>query len=134
MDWPELLDHPFWAQVLKEEEDAEEGDEEDEEGHQEEINGSERFGSATLRHKTISGPVSPRQDNKLPDSHSAITTPAHGVPEELTSSQTTAETHRPPDRRTDCQQAVRHTTCGVLRNNQGLDRERRRRGGGKDRR
>lgn len=53
MDWPELLDHPFWTQVLKEEEDAEEGDEEDEEGHQEEINGSERIGSANLRYVDI---------------------------------------------------------------------------------
>lgn len=30
MDWPELLDHPFWAQVLLEEE-GREGEEEDEE-------------------------------------------------------------------------------------------------------
>ncbi|XP_008297423.1 serine/threonine-protein kinase ULK4 [Stegastes partitus] len=33
MDWPELLDHTFWTQVLKEEEDDEE--EEDEEGEEE---------------------------------------------------------------------------------------------------
>lgn len=51
MDWPELLDHPLWTQVLKEEEDVQEGDEEeeDEEGDQEEKNGCEGVGSASSR-------------------------------------------------------------------------------------
>ncbi|XP_041798587.1 serine/threonine-protein kinase ULK4 isoform X2 [Chelmon rostratus] len=134
MDWPELLDHPFWTQILKEEEDAEEGDEEDEEGHQEEINGSERIGSANLRHERIPGPFSAGQEDEPPNNHSAITTPAHRIPKTLTSSQTTAATRRPLDSRTDCQQAVRHTTIGALRNSQGLDRElgKERGGGGRE--
>lgn len=51
MGWPELLDHPFWTQVVKEEENMEEGDEEeeDEEGDQEENNGCEGVVSASLR-------------------------------------------------------------------------------------
>lgn len=48
MDWPELLDHPIWTQVLKEEEDVKE-EEEDEEGHQEEKNSCEEVGSASSR-------------------------------------------------------------------------------------
>lgn len=48
MDSPELLDHPFWTQVLKEEEDVKE-EAEDEEGHQEEKNSCEGVGSASSR-------------------------------------------------------------------------------------
>ena len=36
MDWPELLEHPLWTQVLKEEDDVA-GEEEDRERHCEEI-------------------------------------------------------------------------------------------------
>lgn len=44
LDWPELLDHPFWTQVLKEEEGVEEGEEEEAEK-----NGCEMVGSASSR-------------------------------------------------------------------------------------
>ncbi len=44
LDWPQLLDHPFWTQVLKEEEGVEEGEEELE-GN----NGYRRVGSANSR-------------------------------------------------------------------------------------
>ncbi|XP_070768283.1 serine/threonine-protein kinase ULK4 [Enoplosus armatus] len=126
MDWPELLDHPFWTQVLKEEADVEEGEEEteNEEGDQEIKNGCEGVGSANLRHIRIPDPFPPGQTDKLSNSSSAITQPAHRISEKLISSQTTtATTVRPSDRGTDCQQSVRHTTCGALKNNQGLERE-----------
>ncbi|XP_029308425.1 serine/threonine-protein kinase ULK4 isoform X2 [Cottoperca gobio] len=122
MHWPELLDHPFWAQVLMEEE----GDnkEEDEEGDQEEINSCEGVGSACLRHTRISDPFLPGHPDKLPNSYPAITQPTYRISKKLISSQTTiATTCRPSDRITDCQQAVRHTTCGALRYRQDLDRE-----------
>lgn len=44
MDWQELIVHPFWTQVLKEEED-----EEGEKGHQEEECSCEGIGSSSLR-------------------------------------------------------------------------------------
>lgn len=47
MDWPELLDHPYWTQVRMEEEGEDE--EEDEEGDQEEKNNCEGVDSASLR-------------------------------------------------------------------------------------
>lgn len=47
MDWPELLEHPFWTQVLMEEEGQEE--EEDEEGDQEEKISCEGVVSASWR-------------------------------------------------------------------------------------
>ncbi|XP_051262428.1 serine/threonine-protein kinase ULK4 isoform X2 [Dicentrarchus labrax] len=122
MGWLELLDHPFWTQVLKEEEDLKEGEEEaqDDARHKEDKNCCEGIGSASSR---IPDPFFLGQVDELPNSHSAITHPALRISKKLISSQTTiATTHRPSDRRTDCQQAVRHTTCGALRNNQGLDR------------
>lgn len=77
-----------------------------------------------LRHTRIPDPFLPGQADKLSNSHSAITQPAHRIYRKLISSQTTtATTDRQSDLRTDCQQAVRHTTCGGLRNSQGLDRE-----------
>ncbi|KAF1387604.1 hypothetical protein PFLUV_G00081580 [Perca fluviatilis] len=118
MDWPELLDHPFWKQVLMEEE------EEDEERDLEEKMSCEGVGSASLRQTRIPDPDPPGKADKLPNSHSAITQPAHTISKTLISSQTTAATtYRPSDRRIDCQQAVRHTTCGALVNSQGLDRK-----------
>ena len=36
MKWPELLDHPFWIQLIKEQGDAEDVEEEDEDGDKEE--------------------------------------------------------------------------------------------------
>lgn len=86
------------------------------------------------RHERIPGPFSAGQEDEPPNNHSAITTPAHRIPKTLTSSQTTAATRRPLDSRTDCQQAVRHTTIGALRNSQGLDRElgKERGGGGRE--
>lgn len=61
-------------------------------------------------------PFPPGQADELPNS---ITQQAHRNSKKLISSQATTE--RPPDRGTDSQQAVRHTTCGALRNSQGLD-------------
>ncbi|XP_031134163.1 serine/threonine-protein kinase ULK4 isoform X1 [Sander lucioperca] len=122
MDWPELLDHPFWTQVLMEEEGEEE--EEDEKRDLEEKISCEGVGSASLRQTRIPDPYPPGKADKLPNSHSAITQPAHRISKKLISSQTTAATtYRPSDRRTDCQQAVRHTTCGALLNSQGLNRK-----------
>ncbi|XP_059196171.1 serine/threonine-protein kinase ULK4 [Centropristis striata] len=122
MNWPELLDHPFWAQVLMEEVGVEEEEEED--GDQEEETSCEAADSDSLRHIGIPDPFLPGQADMLPNCHSAITNPAHRISKKLISSQTTTATsYRPPDRRTDCQQAVRHTTCGALKNSQGLEKE-----------
>ncbi|KAF3840085.1 hypothetical protein F7725_018802 [Dissostichus mawsoni] len=57
MDWPELLDHPFWAQVLMEEEGGE-GEEEDEE---EEVDQEEKLANLRTSFQTAiqSSPASP---------------------------------------------------------------------------
>ncbi|XP_034730482.1 serine/threonine-protein kinase ULK4 isoform X3 [Etheostoma cragini] len=102
MDWPELLDHPFWTQVLMEEEGEEE--EEDEERDLEEKRSCEGVGSKSLRKTRIPDPYPPGNVDKLPNSHSATT-------------------YSPSDRKTECQQAVRHTTCGALVKSQELDRK-----------
>ncbi|XP_070691142.1 serine/threonine-protein kinase ULK4 [Pempheris klunzingeri] len=95
MTWPELLDHPLWKQVLKEEEDVAEEDEEADEMLK---NGCEGVGSAASRCVDLS--------------------------KDLISSQTTtATTDRLSDQRTDCQQAVRQTNFGALKNSHGLERE-----------
>lgn len=76
------------------------------------------------RHTRIPDPFLLGQADELSNNHSANTQPAHRISKKLISSQTTtATTDRPSDRRTGCQQAVRHTTCGALRNSQGLDKE-----------
>lgn len=51
MDWPELLDHPFWTQSVKEDKNLEEGDDEknDEEGGTEGKNDREGAVSAGSR-------------------------------------------------------------------------------------
>ncbi|KAK5892707.1 hypothetical protein CesoFtcFv8_013061 [Champsocephalus esox] len=128
MDWPELLDHPFWAQVLMEEEGGE-GEEVDEEEEldQEETISCEGVVSTSVRHTGICAPFPPEPADKLPDSHSdsVITQPAHRISKKLNSLQiTTATACRPSDRRTDFQQAVRHTTCGASRNSKGSERGR----------
>lgn len=48
MGWPELLDHPLWTEVIREEEDAKE-EEREEERYQEEVNSCEGFGSVSSR-------------------------------------------------------------------------------------
>lgn len=55
MDWPELLDHPFWTQVLKEDENLEEEEDENdnEEVGTEEKNGREGVVSASSRYVDI---------------------------------------------------------------------------------
>nr|XP_046256457.1 serine/threonine-protein kinase ULK4 isoform X3 [Scatophagus argus] len=109
MDWPALLEHPFWTQVLKEEEDVED---EDEDGQEKNV--SDADASASLRRTGVPEPFSPGQPDRFPSSHSAVTQPACRISKKLFSSQTaTATTQRPSDGRTDSQQAVRHTTCGA---------------------
>ncbi|CAK6954330.1 serine/threonine-protein kinase ULK4 [Scomber scombrus] len=65
MDWPELLDHPFWTQALKEDKNLEEEDENnDEEVRTEEKNDREGVVSASARQTGIMNPLpSERQDN-----------------------------------------------------------------------
>ncbi|XP_032374061.1 serine/threonine-protein kinase ULK4 isoform X2 [Etheostoma spectabile] len=99
MGWPELLDHPFWTQVLMEGEEEEEY----EERNLEEKRSCEGVGSKSLRQTRIPDPYPPGNADKFPNSHSATI-------------------HSPSDRRTDCQQAVRHT-CGALVSSQELDRK-----------
>lgn len=76
------------------------------------------------RYTEVHDPISLEQADKPPNSHSTIAQPAYMTYNKRISSETTTgTTHRPSDRRPGCQQAVRHTTCGASRNNQGLDRE-----------
>lgn len=64
------------------------------------------------------------QENEFPNSHSAIMKSASKISRKLISSQTkSATSHRQSDRRADCQQAVRHTTSGTLRNSKGFEDE-----------
>lgn len=50
MGWPELQGHPFWTQLVNEEEDVDEGEEEDEEeGDKENDNCCEGVGAPSLR-------------------------------------------------------------------------------------
>ncbi|XP_034409026.1 serine/threonine-protein kinase ULK4 [Cyclopterus lumpus] len=115
MDWPELLGHSFWTQVLMEEE-AEEV-EEDEGGDREEISSCEGVVKASLRYTRIPDPFPPGHADK----HAQ---PPSGMSKKLVSSQTTTSTtSRPSDRRTDCQRAVRRTASGALRNDRGFDGE-----------
>lgn len=48
MGWPQLLDHPFWTEVIREEEDAKE-EEREEERYQEEVNSCGGFGLVSSR-------------------------------------------------------------------------------------
>ncbi|XP_042280032.1 serine/threonine-protein kinase ULK4 isoform X1 [Thunnus maccoyii] len=114
MDWPELLDHPFWTQGLKEDENLEEGEDEkdDDEGGTEEQNDREGVISASSRNTRIPNPFS--------SGRQANTQPAHKVAKNCISSQTPIDR---PDSRIDNQQADRHTSHGAFRNSQGSDRE-----------
>ncbi|XP_054869601.1 serine/threonine-protein kinase ULK4 isoform X2 [Amphiprion ocellaris] len=114
MDWPELLDHPFWTEIRKEEEDAEETEEEDEESEEERK-------SPNLRHTGPWDLFPPGQADNPPNSHSTITQPACRMSKKLISSH--AATDRPTERATGSQQSVKHTSCGALRNSWALDRE-----------
>lgn len=49
LNWPELIDHPFWTQVKKEEDDAKEGDENNKRSDKGERNGCEGDDSVSLR-------------------------------------------------------------------------------------
>ncbi|XP_026149297.1 serine/threonine-protein kinase ULK4 isoform X2 [Mastacembelus armatus] len=118
MDWPKLLEHPFWSQVLIEEDFLQQG-EDNVEGDQEEKNCCEGLGPSTLRHTRTPDTFPPERAKELPSNHSTVTQPSQRFSKKLISSQTTEATHRGAG----SQQSVRHTTCGALRNNQELDRE-----------
>ncbi|KAM7382570.1 hypothetical protein PAMP_002296 [Pampus punctatissimus] len=123
MDWPELLDHPFWTQAQKEDGNLEEGDNEKDNGEEgtEEMNGREGVVSASSRHTKIPNPFpSGRQADKLSYNKLANIQPAHKVLKKVISSQTATDR---PDSRTDNQQADTHTSHGAFRNSQGSDKE-----------
>ncbi|KAM6995354.1 serine/threonine-protein kinase ULK4 [Tautogolabrus adspersus] len=126
MDWPELVEHPFWTELLMEEEqyvEEEDGEDVDDEGDQEEKNVFEGGGSVSLRQTRIPEPFPSRETEKLPNSRSVIPLPTHMVAKKLILSQTTATMNGPSDRKTDLQHSDRHTTCGTSRNSQGTDDE-----------
>ncbi|XP_069549236.1 serine/threonine-protein kinase ULK4 [Brachyistius frenatus] len=123
MDWPELLNHPFWTQVLKEEQYLEEGEEEDEKNDEGGRNGNNKVGS--LRHTRTCDLFSPGQADKLPNSHPDTTQPAYRMSKKkiISSHETTETTDRSSDRRTDSQQSNMRMSCGALRKSQGLEIE-----------
>ncbi|XP_026229150.1 serine/threonine-protein kinase ULK4 isoform X2 [Anabas testudineus] len=118
MDWPELLRHSFWTQIVNEENDVKEGErgEEDGAGDQEE-NNHLGVSPASMRYTKIPPLVPPGQVDEVPTSNLAIAQPTHRISKKLVSSQTA------PDRGTDSQQDVRHTTCGALSNSHGVGRD-----------
>ncbi|XP_019947010.2 serine/threonine-protein kinase ULK4 [Paralichthys olivaceus] len=103
VDWPELLEHPFWIPVLTKEDDVEKGDEEADEEDDDFV------AIAASLHAWIPDPLCPVHLDQRPDSQSAITC------QKLISSQTTPAT---TDR-----QVVRHTSYGALKNSQCLNRK-----------
>ncbi|KAM7420340.1 hypothetical protein PAMA_014859 [Pampus argenteus] len=123
MDWPELLDHPFWTQGQKEDRNLEEGDNEKDYGDEgtEEKNGKEGVVLASSRHTRIPNPFpSERQADKLSYNKLASIQPAHKVVKKVISSQTATDR---PDSGTDNQQADRHTSHGAFRNSKVSDKE-----------
>ncbi|XP_028984122.1 serine/threonine-protein kinase ULK4 isoform X3 [Betta splendens] len=98
MDWPDLLNHCFWTQILNEEEDLNKRQLEEE--IEEKNNFLKEVGSASLRHTRMSQSFPLGQEDTLAKS------------KKLTSAQ--AVTGK-------SQQAVRHTARGALRNSQSLD-------------
>ncbi|KAF7654012.1 hypothetical protein LDENG_00075810 [Lucifuga dentata] len=128
MDWPELLNHPFWTEVIKEEEELEEEEEEEEDEDNEENgdegNGSDGGGSSRTRHMKIPESFpSGGQTDKLTNSQLTDRQLAHWASKKLNSSQTrTATMTGLSDKMNDSQQADRPTTHRALKNSQGSDR------------
>ncbi|CAJ1062065.1 serine/threonine-protein kinase ULK4 [Xyrichtys novacula] len=122
MDWPELVNHPFWSEVLTEEGDVEEED--DEEVDQEDRNGFGAVGSDSSRHSRIPDTLTPGEADQLPNNCSVIQHSAHRISKEVISSQiTTSTAHSQSDRRTDSLHSIRDSPCGVFRKSQGTNQE-----------
>ncbi|XP_034553782.1 serine/threonine-protein kinase ULK4 [Notolabrus celidotus] len=118
MHWVELLDHPFWTEVLMEEE------EDDEEEEQKQRNGFKGVGSDSSRHTRIPDPLPPGEADTLPNNHSAVQQPARITSKTVILSQiSTSTTHSHSERKTDSQRSVRASTCGALRDSQDMDGE-----------
>ncbi|XP_076006608.1 serine/threonine-protein kinase ULK4-like [Genypterus blacodes] len=117
MDWPELLDHPFWAQVIKDERELEEEKEEDGDG-----------GLASTRHTRIPDSFPSKvQTDKLTTSKPDNKHPTQRASKQCNSSQPrVSTTDRPSGKMSDSQQADRHTIHGASKNSQ---RRRRKKGG-----
>ncbi|XP_029360263.1 serine/threonine-protein kinase ULK4 isoform X2 [Echeneis naucrates] len=105
MNWPELLNHPFWLPVLTEEDYIKEGENEDKEGDKEKILCSEAVVTASSRYTRTPDPARPLQVDECQNRHMTLPT--------------NATTDKWPD----CQQIVSDTTGGTLRNNQSFVRE-----------
>ncbi|XP_041648459.1 serine/threonine-protein kinase ULK4 [Cheilinus undulatus] len=126
MGWLELLEHPFWTEVVMEEmqDDKEEDETEvNEKEDQEKDNGFEGTCLVSSSQTQILDSLTPEDKDQLVYHRSAIPQLVHRTSNKLVPPQTTATTHRPSDRETDPQHSVRHTTCGALRNIQAKDRE-----------
>nr|XP_040021817.1 serine/threonine-protein kinase ULK4 [Gasterosteus aculeatus aculeatus]XP_040021818.1 serine/threonine-protein kinase ULK4 [Gasterosteus aculeatus aculeatus] len=135
MNWDELCEHPFWTPILmeekgeeEEEEEGEEEEEEEEEGEgrdQEEIHSCAGVIKAKLRYTRIPDLFPPGHADKLSNSQppSRISEKEINLKKLISSQTTIASIYGPSDRKNDCQQALRHNTCGGSRNIQGLDRE-----------
>ncbi|XP_037533208.1 serine/threonine-protein kinase ULK4 [Nematolebias whitei] len=101
INWPELLDHPFWTQAKREEEDA--GEESNKRSEKRESNGCEGDDSVNLRaEQTDSGHSSSVQSGYLKSKN-------------LVSSNIMSEiAKKPHDRGTESQQVVHHRNSWVL--------------------
>ncbi|XP_041844643.1 serine/threonine-protein kinase ULK4 [Melanotaenia boesemani] len=120
MSWPELLDHPFWTQVKKED-DAEDVEEDLEECNKDENTICERGGCVSFRHTSTCGLLPPEQTDILPDAQSAITQQGSGMSKKLISSNATSTANeRSCDRETDCQESVKHMFCETLKYSQDV--------------
>ncbi|KAM6909704.1 serine/threonine-protein kinase ULK4 [Xenentodon cancila] len=121
IDWPELLDHPFWAQVIKKEDNAKDDDEKSKKAEKYVCEGA---GMVNLRPTRMHGVFPPGHTVSLSCSSSAITQatqPGCTMSEKLlTSCATSALPDRPFERETR-QQSVTDILC--VKNSHGSDRE-----------
>ncbi|XP_037836044.1 serine/threonine-protein kinase ULK4 isoform X2 [Kryptolebias marmoratus] len=112
INWPELLAHPFWTPVIKEEDDAKETNKCSDEG---EKHGCEGDGFVNLR---------TGKTDRIPSSNPAITLPGYLKSKKLISSIITSETtKRLCDREAESQQVMKHVSSGILKNSWVLQSE-----------
>ncbi|CAG6015922.1 unnamed protein product [Menidia menidia] len=113
MKWPELLDHPFWTQLIKEEA-ARDAEGQVEDRDKEQNDACEGVSSVNLRDT--------RQcDRALPGSQLVTTQPGYRLSKKLISSKTTsAAAYSAHGTETQCQKSAKNSSSGTLKNSQDL--------------
>ncbi|XP_061573900.1 serine/threonine-protein kinase ULK4 [Cololabis saira] len=130
IDWPELLDHPFWKQLIKKEDNAED---DDEKSKTTEKYGCEGAGMVNLGPTRMHGVFPPGHTVNLSRSYSAITQPGYSMSKKLISSYaTSALPGRPSNNDTVRQQSVKDIIYETMKNSHGSDTEIRKERRGED--